>query len=100
MRTVRAGRWTQPSEAPEAPRSRRASDAVSRLLILIRRGLTRAFPFLQRALVFLVGVVVPTDPRQAHLVDRAVSAADPIARVRIDLVRRVVVPTDHVQHRA
>ena len=62
--------------------------------------LLHAFARLELRLVLLVGVVVPGDPGEAHLVDRAVAAADPVPRIGIALGRRVVVPADHVQHRA
>src|SRR5437763_1784947 len=40
-------------------------------------------------------------PREAHLVDRALAVADPVARVRVVLVRgRVVMPRGDVNHRA
>src|SRR4030095_1280051 len=73
----------------------------SSLLLLACRGrFLCALSLLQHRFVFLVRVVVPTDPREAHLVDGAIAAAHPVARIRIDLVRRVVVPADDVQHRA
>src|SRR5439155_3724856 len=51
-------------------------------------------------LVLRVVDVEDTHPREAHLVDRALAVADPVARVRVVLVRRrVVVPRGDVDDR-
>src|SRR3989449_11133790 len=43
----------------------------------------RAFAHVELRLVFVVGHVVPANPRETHLVDRAVALADPVARLPI-----------------
>src|SRR5437588_1127558 len=51
-------------------------------------------------LVLVLVDVEEADPRKAHLVDRALAVADPVARVRVVFVRRrVVVPRGDVNDR-
>src|ERR1044072_7442761 len=63
------------------------------------RSLRSVLPGIELGLVLLVGEVVPGDPREAHLVDGPLAAADPVARIGIGFGGRVVVPADDVQHR-
>src|SRR6266850_1819742 len=65
-----------------------------------RRRRLRAFARVELRFVFVVGHVVPANPREAHLIDRPVALADPVARIRVALARGVVVPADDVQYRA
>src|SRR5579864_5667041 len=87
--------------APRQPASVRAQ-----LLLLLSgrdlRLLLRRFACGPFSFVLFVGHIVPADPGEAHLVDgSATPGADPVLRVRVELVGRgVVVPGDDVQERA
>src|SRR5512143_3372382 len=72
------------------------------LLLLLLGGLLRALGLarLEFRLVFVVRHVVPADPREAHLVDGALTVADPVLGIGVRLVRLgVVVPGDDVENR-
>src|SRR6266508_351800 len=70
-----------------------ASSAVTRLFELLTDLLSRRHALLIVRLL----EIEQADPRKAHLIDRALSVADPVPRVRVVLVRRrVVVPRRNV----
>src|SRR5215471_1793863 len=71
---------------------------ASLLLLLLRRGSLRSLPFRELCLVFLVGQLDPSDPEEAHFVDRPLTVADPVFRiVRARIRCGVVVPLDVVK---
>src|SRR5436190_2084781 len=74
------------------------------LVLPLRRRrvlLARRVPVGKRLLIFLFAEIDPADPRETHLVDRAVAVANPVLRIGIGAVGgRVVVPADDVNHRA
>src|SRR5215831_6971405 len=67
--------------------------AISLRLTLSGGGRRLLDPFagVELLLVLVVAHVVPGDPREPHLVDGALAAADPVARVGIALRGRIVV---------
>src|SRR5215204_6233783 len=74
-----------------------SATAANVVFLFIRLRLSRVEPLF----VLRIVDVEQADPGEAHLVDRALAVANPVARVRVVLVgRRVVVPRGHVDDRS
>src|SRR6187397_1284983 len=68
------------------PRVGRPSQGRRTLILTLRRRrvlLARRVPLGEFLLIFLFAEVDPTDPREAHLVDRPVAVTDPVLRIRV-----------------
>src|SRR5688500_4911621 len=98
--------WARTSCAPAT--NNRLANAVSARYVGSMSGLRSrrtgpaqaSLPRGQLLLIFLLRQIDPPDPREAHLVDRALTVADPVLRVRVSTgVARVVVPADDVHDR-